>query len=1029
MKRIRKRLTAGLAFAVASGFTLGGLIVLTPAISAEVPTDLSDIEWEPRPTLYGGAYSVIRLDADRVERAHEGMSIPNLRHGDGGPITGSPYYFFGKDPDTGRYLPSNILVCIDMLHIDYEVPEGSEYFDLATLLPRETAVRISQTLNAGLQLAGQHGMRINTGGGQPLSFPVGSRAADYMMAAQITAWHLFARDNLAEPLPHLERSDFAVDRVRTGSGGTVETIVDVDLSKQFAEIDELIERYRTEPTISSAPARLGAGTTTVADPALNGFEVEVDPATSTPGYDAYVTIATKKDGTISFTKKRTIDKPLTIGFRKKFGHGLGTNGLASGVRAANHQFKTSLSNIYTESFTLPVAVDDGSVLVRKSDADGNPLDGAEFALFDPAGTTIALDSWGRALVGVTGSSGHGRLVFSNVPTGRYLLLEARAPAGYERDTTPREITVRANVQAQVAGGEPIVNTRQTSDLEIHKSNGVTVLQPGELTTYEIAIMNRSSYTDPVDALIEDVLPDGLRFVSADHGASYDEQTRIVSWNVGPVDRKPIVVSVTARVEDSVAPGTTISNRATVTLDGVCPGYDDIDRCADVDTDVVPALVLMKSNGMDVGLPGGTSAYELTVVNTSGAHAPDVVVVDALPRSLVFVAADSNGHYAADDHAVSWKLGTLGPGEQRSVRVITWVDDQLAPGAEIENVASVSSGGGCSTSSTSADEPSAPDDAPRSKCDAADRDRVPAVSVAKDDGTTTAVAGDRLDYRIVATNTSDVVAPDVVVVDQLPFSTTLIQSSIPLAEVSTDTVLHWDLGDLAPGETREIIVSVTVNDTAPPGSVIANTATISVAGVCVDDPATATDECVAVDEDVVTTPSAPGDEERPEGPVEGEKPEGPELPVDVEEPETPVAPEEPGAPGEPETPVAPEEPGAPGEPETPVAPEEPGTPGPEEPGIPVEPEVPVDVEKPAVPTGPEKPAGPGEATGPTPRAGGTDGGASRTEAAGPSSAADRLAETGLNLPTALRLGAVAVAVLLVTAGVNAVALRRRGRRSA
>lgn len=1017
MKRIGKRLTAGLAFAVASGFTLGNLIALAPASSAEVPKDISDIEWEPRPTLYGAAYSSIRLDADRIERVHEGMSIPSVRYGDGRPITGAPYYFFGKDPETGRYLPSSILVCIDMLHIDYEVPDSSEYFDLATLVPPETAIRISQTLNAGLQLAGQHGMRVNASGGQPLTFVPGGLAGDYMMAAQITAWHLFARDNLAEPLPYLERSDFAVDRVRAvPGGGAVETIVDFDLSRQFAEIDELIERYRSEPTISTTPTRLGPKTTTVADPALNGFELEVDPMTSTPGYDSYVTIATSQNGTIRFTKKRTIDKPLTIGFRKKFGHGLGADGVASGVRAANHQFKTALSNIYTESFTLPVAVDDGAVLVRKSDADGNPLDGAEFALFDPAGTTIALDSWGRPLVDVTGSSGHGRLVFSDVPTGRYLLLETRAPAGYQRDTTPREIIVRPNVQAQVAGGEPIVNTRQTSDLEIHKSNGVTVLQPGELTTYEIAIANRSSYTDPVDALIEDVLPDGLRFVSADHGGSYDDQTRIVSWNVGPVDAKPIVVSVTARVEDSVAPGTTISNRATVTLDGVCPGYDDMDRCADVDTDVVPALVLMKSNGMDVGLPGGTSAYELTVVNTSTADAPDVVVVDALPRSLIFVAADSNGHYAADDHAVSWKLGTLGPGEQRSVRVITWVDDQLAPGAEIENVASVSSGGGCSTSSTSADEPWTPDDVPRSKCDAVDRDRVPAVSVAKDDGTTTVVAGERLDYRIVATNTSDVVAPDVVVVDQLPFSTTLVESSIPLAEVSTETVLHWDLGDLAPGETREIVVSVTVSDAAPPGSVIANTATITAAGVCVDDLATAVDECRAVDEDVVVTPSAPGEEEGPEGPVEGENPEGPEVPVDVEEPEVPGTPEQPGTP---EVPVDVEEPGVP------VTPEEPGVPEtPEGPGEPV------DVEEPAIPTDQEKPTSPVEVTGPTPQPGATGRGASRTEAAGPSSRADRLADTGLKLPTAVRLGALAVTALLITAGVNAIALRRhRGRRSA
>ena len=75
-----------------------------------------------------------------------------------------PYYFLGRDPATGAYLPDSILVCIDVLHVDYRVPDGSEYFDLATLVPEETAVRISRTLNAGLQLAAQRGLTIVTDG-------------------------------------------------------------------------------------------------------------------------------------------------------------------------------------------------------------------------------------------------------------------------------------------------------------------------------------------------------------------------------------------------------------------------------------------------------------------------------------------------------------------------------------------------------------------------------------------------------------------------------------------------------------------------------------------------------------------------------------------------------------------------------------------------------------------------------------------------------------------------------------------------
>lgn len=944
MKRIGKQLRAGLAFALAGGFTLGGLMASAPSAAADQPTDLSAIEWEPRSDLFGRTFGPVRLDADRVERVHAGMDTPRLRMSDGSPIWGAPHFFLGKDPETGAYLPANILMCIDMLHVDYEVPDGSEYFDLATLVPAETAVRISRTLNAGLQLARQNGLRINLSGKLPLDFTA-PKSQDYMMAAQIAAWHAFARDNATAPLPHLERSDFSVDKtVPVIGGGAVETVEDYDLSKPFAEIDELVARYGTVPAISSAPVRIDGTTTSVGDPALAGFELEIDPEASTPGFDAYVGLTTKRDGTIELRKKRSIDKPLTIGMRKKFSHGLGMDGLASGVRAANHQFKTPLSNIFTESFALRVAADDGAVLVRKSDTAGDPLDGAEFALYDSTGGTIASDSWGRPLVGVTGSQGHGRLIFSDVPTGRYLLVETRAPEGYQRDATPREITVRPNAQTAAAGGEPIVNTRLTSDLEIHKSNGVSVLQPGELTTYEIAIANRSAYAEEVDAVIEDVLPDGLRFVSADHGGSYDSETRTVSWNVGPVGGTPIVVSVTARVEDSVAPGTTIANRATVTLDGVCPGYDDLDRCTDIDSDAVPALVLMKSNGTDVVLPGETTAYELTVVNTSEVDAPDVVIVDTLPEELGFVAADSNGHYSPGDHAVTWKLGTLGAGEQRSVRVIAWVDREVGPGSAITNLASVSSAGGCWESAASADEHPLPGDTPRSVCEVEDTDRVPAVGITKDDGTTTVLPGERLDYSIVATNASAVVAPDVVVVDQLPFYTSFVESSLPLADVSTESVLHWSLGDLAPGESREIVVSVVVKEYALPGTVIANTATISAAGVCVDDAKTETDECAAVDEDLVVSP-----------PVSGEE-EGPGAPVDEE-----------GAP--------------------------------------------------EVPGHEEIPHAPADANGP----------ASETGPAGAAPPAHRLAATGQNLPLVLKLGSLA-AVLLLTAGASALAVRRRSSRA-
>ncbi|MFF2773194.1 hypothetical protein ACFVUP_39475, partial [Streptomyces bacillaris] len=242
-----------------------------------------------------------------------------------------PYYFLGTDPATGRYLPENILVCIDILHVNYEVPDGSEYFDLATLVPEETAVRISRVLNAGLHAAQERGLAIATDGSRPLTFRT-AEASEIMLAAQIQAWYLFARDNVSQPLPYLELGDFSVPGV--------------DLPALHAELARLMDRFDSAPDFGSDPVTFGERVTLTDDAALRGFTVEVDPAASTPGYGDYLGATTLPDGSIHIVKKKPIDRELRIGFRKTFSHGLGDgSALGTGVRAANDQIKTVLSNL------------------------------------------------------------------------------------------------------------------------------------------------------------------------------------------------------------------------------------------------------------------------------------------------------------------------------------------------------------------------------------------------------------------------------------------------------------------------------------------------------------------------------------------------------------------------------------------------------------------------------------------------------------------------------------------------------------
>ena len=103
MKRIGTRIRPALAAAVALGVALTGWAAAAPPAEAAQGRLIADVDWDTRPTLYGGLYSHVRLDVERIEKAHEGLPVPALRMPNGEPVFGMPYYFLGRDPATGAY--------------------------------------------------------------------------------------------------------------------------------------------------------------------------------------------------------------------------------------------------------------------------------------------------------------------------------------------------------------------------------------------------------------------------------------------------------------------------------------------------------------------------------------------------------------------------------------------------------------------------------------------------------------------------------------------------------------------------------------------------------------------------------------------------------------------------------------------------------------------------------------------------------------------------------------------------------------
>lgn len=341
----------GLAVAALSLGLLGGTAAPLPA-TAGTETKLDErIEWDENPGLVAQWFSHVSIKTDRIAQAHQGMNIPGLLNAEGEPKWGSPYFFFGMEG--GKYLPEHLLMCIDVFHDDYHVPEGSAYIDLVDAVPEATAREIHYTINAALEMASARGLVIRTDGSIPLEFTTRESAA-MVLAAQVKSWHLYSRDYRAKPMPNIALDDFEP----RANDGTI-----VDLSAEYAALEARVEQYRQSPHFADRTVEL-ATAGTLSDPGLSGFRVALDPESSTPGFEDYVDVTIDEDNVMHLTRLAPTDEPIRLAFTSMFDHSAGGIHLSGAIRAMGQQAKAVVGGYFHETFTVTVDMPPIEVLER-----------------------------------------------------------------------------------------------------------------------------------------------------------------------------------------------------------------------------------------------------------------------------------------------------------------------------------------------------------------------------------------------------------------------------------------------------------------------------------------------------------------------------------------------------------------------------------------------------------------------------------------------------------------------------------------
>ncbi len=305
-------------------------------------------------------------------------------------------------------------------------------------------------------------------------------------------------------------------------------------------------------------------------------------------------------------------------------------------------------------------------------------------------------------------------------------------------------------------------------LELTKGGPETAVL-GERVTYHILVKNTGD-GDATGVVVRDTIPEGMMFLSSQPGAKVSGDT--VSWNLGTLHAGDSV-SITLVLKASRAGCWTDMARATSV-------EELVDEASATTCVIAPSIEIEKTGPAEL-TQGTNGTYTITVRNTGESTLTDVRVTDQIPQGMGYVSSSLVGTQA--DNQVSWGLGSLSSGQQRTISLTlkgetagTWT-----------NSASVT----CDEGVTDTDS-------------ATTRVIAPSVEIEKT-GPAELTQGTNATYTITVRNTGESTLTDVRVTDQIPQGMSYVGSS--LVGTQADNQVSWGLGSLSSGQQRTISLTL------------------------------------------------------------------------------------------------------------------------------------------------------------------------------------------------------------------------------
>lgn len=275
-------------------------------------------------------------------------------------------------------------------------------------------------------------------------------------------------------------------------------------------------------------------------------------------------------------------------------------------------------------------------------------------------------------------------------------------------------------------------------------------------------------------------------------------------------------------EVSATEAADINDRASASSDTPDPDNTNDSATEHIAVTAVADLSITKT-GPSSAVAGTSATYSLSITNDGPSTARGVVITDALPAGVqILSVTGSNGAtcnagvpgVASQPTVCSY--GDLAPAATRTMSI----EVKILPGTRgvIHNDARVDSATFDSDLSDNL------------ATVATDVTGSADLAVTKSSSPDPVVAGNPLTYTITVTNNGPSTATDVTITDTIPDGTTFVSGvdgngTTVCALLQVGTVV-CELGDMAPGATTTVYLTVQVAASVPDGTVLANSVTVS-----------------------------------------------------------------------------------------------------------------------------------------------------------------------------------------------------------